>query len=251
MVATNTSITAGGALFTASAAWFILRLHRSDAYEDTDATVSPGLTGRVSLRGTSCLSAPLPYLDVFLRALGDQCDPETNSTGHIIMCMAENKLCIDSLSRRLQKPGTATSAFSDSAVYGYNGFLGLPAARASVAHFLTRHFLRPDNDEPGVSVGVSRPVGATASSSVGGRTGGQSTAVVSPQHVSFGSGCAALLNYLAYCLAEEGDAVLIPAPYYAAFESDLKLSGNKQELNGPGLGWCGSCAWRLSEVFAR
>jgi len=36
-------------------------------------------------------------------------------------------------------------------------------------------------------------------------------------------GCAGLLNGLFFSIAEAGDAVLIPSPYYAAFESDMKV----------------------------
>eukprot|EP00816_Leptocylindrus_hargravesii_P004077 CAMPEP_0196803472 /NCGR_PEP_ID=MMETSP1362-20130617/2893_1 /TAXON_ID=163516 /ORGANISM="Leptocylindrus danicus, Strain CCMP1856" /LENGTH=252 /DNA_ID=CAMNT_0042175099 /DNA_START=207 /DNA_END=965 /DNA_ORIENTATION=- len=36
-----------------------------------------------------------------------------------------------------------------------------------------------------------------------------------------GAGCNAVLENLAICLAEVGDAVIIPTPYYAAFEFDL------------------------------
>lgn len=36
-------------------------------------------------------------------------------------------------------------------------------------------------------------------------------------------GCAGLLNSLFFSLAEAGDGVLIPSPYYAAFESDMKV----------------------------
>lgn len=36
-----------------------------------------------------------------------------------------------------------------------------------------------------------------------------------------GAGCNAVLENVCYCLAEAGDAVLIPTPYYAAFEFDL------------------------------
>ena len=46
---------------------------------------------------------------------------------------------------------------------------------------------------------------------------------IRPENVAFGSGAAALLSHLALSLAEEGDAVLIPAPYYAAFDVDLKI----------------------------
>lgn len=39
--------------------------------------------------------------------------------------------------------------------------------------------------------------------------------------VVVGAGCNAVLENLAFCLANAGDAVLIPTPYYAAFEFDL------------------------------
>jgi aspartate/methionine/tyrosine aminotransferase len=37
-----------------------------------------------------------------------------------------------------------------------------------------------------------------------------------------GAGCNAVLENLCFCLAQQGDAVLIPTPYYAAFEFDLQ-----------------------------
>ena len=40
-------------------------------------------------------------------------------------------------------------------------------------------------------------------------------------HVVIGAGCNAVLENLAFSLAEHGDSVLIPTPYYAAFEFDL------------------------------
>jgi len=36
-----------------------------------------------------------------------------------------------------------------------------------------------------------------------------------------GAGCNAVLENLCFCLSEPGDAVLVPTPYYAAFEFDL------------------------------
>ena len=47
--------------------------------------------------------------------------------------------------------------------------------------------------------------------------------IIRPEHVAFGSGASSLLSHLALSLAEEGDAVLIPAPYYAAFDVDLRM----------------------------
>lgn len=42
-----------------------------------------------------------------------------------------------------------------------------------------------------------------------------------PDGLIIGSGCNAVLENLCFALAEVGDAVLIPTPYYAAFEFDL------------------------------
>jgi len=42
-----------------------------------------------------------------------------------------------------------------------------------------------------------------------------------PDGMVVGAGCNAVLENLCFCLAEAGDAVLIPTPYYAAFEFDL------------------------------
>ena len=97
--------------------------------------------------------------------------------------------------------GTATAAFSDSTVYCYNSFLGLPVARDAVAYFLAKRFLfaQEPNLEPE-----------------------QALQHVRPQHVAIGSGCAAVLHYLFFILGEPGECCLIPAPYYARFDSDMK-----------------------------
>jgi 1-aminocyclopropane-1-carboxylate synthase len=48
---------------------------------------------------------------------------------------------------------------------------------------------------------------------------------VDPQHLSVLSGVGAVLDLLFQCIAEPGDGVLIPAPYYPAFDNDLRVSG--------------------------
>jgi aspartate/methionine/tyrosine aminotransferase len=42
-----------------------------------------------------------------------------------------------------------------------------------------------------------------------------------PDCVVVGAGCNAVLENLMLCLTSPGDGVLVPAPYYAAFEFDL------------------------------
>lgn len=49
-----------------------------------------------------------------------------------------------------------------------------------------------------------------------------------PKHMLVGAGCNAMLELLFFCITEPADAVLIPRPYYAAFEFDLQCkSGAK------------------------
>ena len=49
---------------------------------------------------------------------------------------------------------------------------------------------------------------------------------VSPDDIVCSSGGSALLNFLFTLLANEKTAVLIPAPFYAAFENDMKVLAN-------------------------
>ena len=132
----------------------------------------------------------------------DQCDPHSNPRGYIPLCVAENKLIIEDFASRLMQVETAYRAFSDAIVYCYNNSLGLPATREAVAYFLAKHFLFPE--ERGMSFQ-------------------EALHWIRPEYVALGSGAASLLSHMVLALAEEGDAVLVPAPYYAAFDADVKI----------------------------
>ena len=192
MASDNRSARVALSAFAATAFLYLRRQRRGGNSVGRGSSIPEQLNGRVGSRGVAALGPAIPYLDAFLKCLFDACDLVSNPRGHIALCMAENKLVTEVLAQRLMSPGTAASAFADSVVYSYNGFLGLPQAREAVAYFLARKFL-----------------------------GSTEKGLIDPQHVAFGSGAASLLNYLCFALAEEGDAVLIPAPYYAAFESDM------------------------------
>lgn len=154
----------------------------------------------IGSRGLAALPAPLSYLSSFFKCLQDPCDPEDNPSGYVALCIAENKLVTDLIAERLMQPGTATAAFSDSEVYCYSSFLGLPVARSAIAYFLAKKFLFPENATLAPEEALQH---------------------ISSDHIAIGAGGAALLNYLFYILGENGDCCLIPAPYYAAFESDM------------------------------
>lgn len=201
-------------LFSASAVLFLRNLKRtreverdnsSGDYHQSNAATAPhehSSRGRVGSRGNSALAPPIPYLTAFLKCLGDQCDPLTNPKGHVALCIAENKLVLDILAERFMQVGTATAAFSDSSVYCYNSFLGMPVAREAAAYFFARRFLFPEKEEMAPDEALTH---------------------INPSHVALGAGCAALLNHLFYLLGEAGECCLIPVPYYAAFENDMNL----------------------------
>jgi len=152
----------------------------------------------LSERGRKALSPPIPYLNQFLACLQvrntDICskisqnpqDPhsEANPRGHVALCVAENKLITQALAQRCSQQ--APSAFLDLDSYCYNSFVGSPSAREAVAYFLSQHFGSTD-----------------------------------AKHVGLSAGAAPLLSHLFTALGSAGQACLIPAPYYAAFENDM------------------------------
>lgn len=132
--------------------------------------------------------------------LQEPCDPIQNPSGFIALCTAENKLVTNMLAERCMHIGI--DSLSDSSVYCYNSFLGMPLAREAAAYCLARRFLQPDNPDLNPSEALQ---------------------LVQPKHVALGAGAAPILSNLSYMLGEAGDVCLIPAPYYAAFETDIHV----------------------------
>jgi 1-aminocyclopropane-1-carboxylate synthase len=44
-----------------------------------------------------------------------------------------------------------------------------------------------------------------------------------PEHITVLAGCGSVLDLLIYCIAAHGDSIGIPAPYYPAFDNDVKV----------------------------
>jgi hypothetical protein len=216
----STGLVLAASLFTVSTVWFLRSVRRQNQLDKEDEgpfgklyrrltrhqrtpfQTTERSTGKVGSRGQRALAPPIPYLSGFLKCLDDQCDPVSNPQGHVALCMAENKLVLDMLAERFMQVGTATAAFSDSSVYCYNSFLGMPVAREAAAYFFARRFLFPERDDLPPDEALTH---------------------IHPNHVALGAGCAALLNNIFYLLGEAGDCCLIPVPYYAAFENDMNL----------------------------
>ena len=48
---------------------------------------------------------------------------------------------------------------------------------------------------------------------------------VNPEHLTVLAGAGAIIDNLFWCIGASGDGVLIPRPYYPAFDSDLAVRG--------------------------
>ena len=202
------AVTVSLVLFTVAAEWFRRRQKKNEIAELANPFIRRSVPlslpddATVGTRGIGAMAPPLSYLKHFFKCLQDPCSPIDNPTGYVALCVAENKLVTELIAARFMQPGTCQNGFSDSTAYCYNSFLGLPQAREAAAYFLAKRFLFPDR--PSMSPE-------------------QALQHIDPGNVALGSGCAALLNYTFYILGEVNDAVLIPAPYYAAFENDMNV----------------------------
>ena len=179
---------------------------RTDPPGDSTSTIDrqtvAGKRGHVSTRGASNLALPMPYLADFFTCLSDICHPIDNPQGHIPLAVAENKLATDLLQGRLSTIVTAQAGFGHSSmdVYSYGSPLGLDVMREATAKFFQERFLQ----EP------SPPAEGDP-------------LMIKPEHIAIGAGAICMLSNIVYALGNTGDAVLIPAPYYAAFDNDLRV----------------------------
>ena len=150
-------------------------------------------TTTLSSRATSFASPSASY---FEKSLAATLDPysKKNPRGGICMSIAENRLCSELLLERMK----SFNGYS-LPMLNYTATNGMPDVRATIAKFLS-----------------TRVFGGGA--------------VVSPDNLIIAAGVTSLLTQLSLLLFEANDSVLIPAPYYPAFDSDFKNVGGVQTI---------------------
>ncbi|WIA13905.1 hypothetical protein OEZ85_002476 [Tetradesmus obliquus] len=139
----------------------------------------------LSSRVVNAQKPPLPYWPMFFEAQSNLWSPD-NPNGYIALAVAENRLTTELVQQGLQ----AHSGFPAAMLY-YQDMRGIPELRQAIADMLQDSFMQ------GVQVDA--------------------------QHLSVLAGVGAVLDLLFQCIAEPGDGVLIPAPYYPAFDNDLRV----------------------------
>ncbi|KAJ4953133.1 hypothetical protein NE237_029965 [Protea cynaroides] len=144
-----------------------------------------------------------PYFDGWKAYDNNPYHPIRNPKGVIQMGLAENQLCFDLIEdwiRRNPQASICTTEgvkeFKDIAIY--QDYHGLPAFRQAVANFM------------------------------GKVRGGRAT--FDPNRIVMGGGSTGANELLTFCLADPGDAFLVPSPYYPAFDRDLSWRTGVQLL---------------------
>ncbi|KAL2517196.1 1-aminocyclopropane-1-carboxylate synthase-like protein 1 [Abeliophyllum distichum] len=135
------------------------------------------------------------YFDGWKAYDSDPYHPTNNSHGVIQMGLAENQLCFDLIQEWVENNPKASictpegsNGFKDIAIY--QDYHGLPEFRNAVARFMEKVRGNKVKFNPD-SIVMS-----------GGATGAHET--------------------LAFCLADPGDAFLVPTPYYPGYDRDLR-----------------------------
>ena len=136
-----------------------------------------------SKRGADAVSLLPTYL-ADARAV-ERYSPETPN-GALQLGIAENQMLEDLLVPALTKFGS--TPFAADCIY-YQTTQGRPGFRNAMANYLQRTL--------------------------------KLTKQLKPESLIMGAGCNAVLENLCICLADPGQGVMIPTPYYAAFEFDL------------------------------
>ncbi|KAL3499300.1 hypothetical protein ACH5RR_038393 [Cinchona calisaya] len=144
-----------------------------------------------------------PYFDGWKAYDSDPYHPTGNPSGVIQMGLAENQLCFDLIQEWVLKNPEASICTAEGAnnfmeIAIYQDYHGLPEFRNAVARFMEK--IRGER----VRFDPNRIVMS------GGATGGH--------------------EILAFCLADPGDAFLVPTPYYPGYDRDLRWRTGVQLL---------------------
>ncbi|MCH8567999.1 MAG: aminotransferase class I/II-fold pyridoxal phosphate-dependent enzyme [Balneolales bacterium] len=146
----------------------------------------------ISKRGKKLIEGFQPLVKAHFKCAENPWHPETNPAGYINLGTAENHLLFEELKYKLN-PGKEQLEEMHTHYAELHGMASFREALALYAQEIT---------------GVS----------------------LNPENIAVASGSSAILDMLFYVLCEPGDGVVIPAPYYAGFDHDLKTRINAEPL---------------------
>ena len=139
----------------------------------------------LSQRGVVSKTPVRDDLQEFFTAWSDPYHPSDNTEGYLVLLVAENKLSWEVLKRKIE---SESHGRLEDWVAGYGDFRGEERFRRALGRMMEDSFVKVPVDKDSLMVQA---------------------------------GCGAILDSLAWCLGEEGDSCICPAPLYPAFANDF------------------------------
>ncbi|XP_021893532.1 1-aminocyclopropane-1-carboxylate synthase 1-like [Carica papaya] len=136
-----------------------------------------------------------PYFDGWKAYDRNPFHPTRNPDGVIQMGLSENQLCFDLIEKWVKKNPNASICTAE----GVENF-------KHIANFQDYHGLKEFRQEVAKLMGKAR----------GGRV------TFDPERIVMSGGATGASETIMFCLADPGDAFLVPTPYYPAFNRDLR-----------------------------
>ncbi|KAK7107683.1 1-aminocyclopropane-1-carboxylate synthase-like protein 1 isoform X2 [Littorina saxatilis] len=153
----------------------------------------------VCARALRVLSEPGPLVKYSQKVGGDPYDPDNNPKGYIDLGLAENRLCEELTTQKLRSLNLSRE--DESSLQYYPNLKGLTSFREILADFLDARFLPRKK--------------------------------INPEELVVASGTTAILDTLAFCLADPGDYFMVPAPYYYRIRNDFEDRARVKVLEVP------------------
>lgn len=145
--------------------------------------------GGLSSRASVFCKPSLPYGEVFVSKARNCYREDTNEDGNILVAVSENKLCSKMIMERINRH----RPFNANVLY-YSNCTGTPYLKSALCQFLPKYVF--------------------------------SGCTIDPAHLVISPGCTALLQELSVLLFEPDESILVPAPYYPAFDHDFLNLGS-------------------------
>jgi len=146
----------------------------------------------LSSRGANATKPPFSYLHAFFKAMQEPYEPTTRENGYVNLAVAQNFLTVETVQKRFTE---AMRSVQPVTTAGYDNMRGSERLRNALANHMRRVLTKGRSAEDAIH----------------------------PDRLCVSAGCGAIIDNLFMTITEPGDGVLIPAPYYPAFDNDLKV----------------------------
>jgi 1-aminocyclopropane-1-carboxylate synthase len=197
----------------------------ADATATTATATAAADPAMLAPRSQRARQPALSYFAAFIKACADLWSPNDNPEGSIVVSVAENRL-----SKKRVADALASAPRPPDDALGYQNFRGIDPLRASLARVMQLTLLRNNSGVPLTQEELEDDRRVMQLTLLRNNSGVPLTQeeleddrrrLAAEMFLACGAG--SVVDQIFYLLASPGDGVLIPAPYYPAFDNDLAV----------------------------